>query len=109
MKKAITIFLLMITCYSPRAQKPPAPAIQDTTSVYCMIYASSLGVGHYKQFSISVDYGRSKSDRKKEEEPRYETIVQALNDLVRQGWEYVSDGALGQSNNIYIFLKRSKK
>lgn len=109
MKKLLLIVLLVLP-FTTFCQEQKLPR----TEQYCMVLATSRLLS--SKVSITVDFGQETSMWRaewiKDEEGKivkFNTVIDALNYMNAQGWEYVNAYAITLGNqNVYHYVMKRK-
>ena len=119
MKKTFILAIFLILCVTGYSQIDSSKQAQDTTTyVYCQI----VGTGRLmsNKVTIEIDFGQFRSiwEDNRLKDPAtgnrivFNGMIDALNFMGKQGWEFVQAYAFSQGNSpaVYHFLmKKSKK
>lgn len=118
MKMLLVIFLNLFICGTCLAQVyVNGVAIDTVNTPFCQLICSNAGV--WTKASIVIDYGQRYVDtglnRQKiagaDQKPiTFNSPIDILNFMVRQGWELVSFKTTGGGENVvFIYLLKRKK
>ena len=117
MKKLILFFLVVFISFNCFSQNQSEK--QDTTKyVYCQIVGTSRLLSN--KVTIEIDFGQFRSiwkdnrlkDPKTGERIVFNSMIDALNYMGNQGWEFVQAYAFwmgGSSGNVYHYLLKKSK
>lgn len=115
MKQILIIFAFICTTLFTQAQDKLELNKHDAKQEYCMIVLTTQELLSNKM-SISVDFGQAwslwKESRTLNDESgkrrEFNSIIDALNYMSSQGWEYVNAYSLtvGEQNKVHYVMKR---